>query len=88
MDQVFSHNTNENLHHPKVITDLEKHHFNIEKITLVKVINDLSCDVVAKDKKGFRSYRISLEKNSNYPHLYRIYDIKGQKLVNKYQWER
>ena len=86
MKSIFSHNAKEDLVHKKVSKDLKSLHFDVENISLIKIRNGLSCDVVVKDKKGFRSYRVSLEKNSKYPHLYRIYNVQGQKLVSSYQW--
>lgn len=87
MKAIFEHNTNLDLHHKKVIADLKDHRFEIEKITLVKVKDDFHCDVVAKDKKGFRSYAVVLEKNAKFQHLYRIFDVRGVKLVSSYQWK-
>ncbi len=88
MEQIFSHNPNPDLIHTKIIEDLKGHKFKIEDITLVKKINGLSCDVVAKDVRGYRSYRVALEKNTRFPHLYRVLDVSEQKLISKYQWER
>ena len=47
-------------------------------MTLVKMINHYTCDVVIKDLKGFRSYRVSLERNSRFENFYRITDVKGK----------
>ena len=87
MKSIFEHNGTEDLIHSKVLKDLEKHHFDIEEITLIKVRNGLHCDVVARDSKGYRSYSVTLEKNAKYPHLYRIFDVRGQKIVSAYQWK-
>mgnify|MGYP001613841272 FL=1 len=72
----------------QVINDLVQQKFKIEDITLVKQVDPYLCDVVVRDARGFRSYAVSLEKNFNFPHLYRILDVKGQKLVSEYQWEK
>jgi hypothetical protein len=86
MESIFEHNPSADLHHKKVIKDLKDHHFKIDEISLVKVKDGLHCDVVAKDAKGFRSYAVTLEKNAKFPHLYRVFDVRGQKIVSKYQW--
>ncbi|MBI2522485.1 MAG: hypothetical protein HYV97_18840 [Bdellovibrio sp.] len=72
----------------QVINDLTQQKFNVEDITLVKLVDLYLCDVVVRDTRGFRSYAVTLEKNLNFPHLYRILDVKGQKLVSEYQWEK
>lgn len=70
-----------------VLSDLKGHKFEIENIRLLKRVNDYQCDVVIEDNKGFRSYKVKLEKNHRYTHLYKITDIQGQKLVSTYQWK-
>ena len=87
MERIFEHNATEELVHKKVINDLKDHHFDIEEITLVKMRSGLHCDVVAKDLKGYRSYAVTLEKNSKFDHLYRIFDVRGQKITSTYQWK-
>jgi hypothetical protein len=86
MEAIFEHNTSTELHHKKVIKDLKDKQFQIEEISLVKVRDGHHCDVVARDAKGFRSYSVTLEKNAKFPHLYKIFDVQGQKIVSKYQW--
>jgi len=87
MERIFEHNASEEIVHEKVLKDLKDHHFEIEEITLVKVRGSLHCDVVAKDSKGYRSYAVTLEKNSKFDHLYRIFDVRGQKITSSYQWK-
>ncbi len=86
MDKLFKNAQDETLFHKNVLKDTKEHQFKIDEINLVKVIDGHHCDVIAKDAKGFRSYRVTLEKNSKFPHLYRIFDVQGQKLVSNYQW--
>ena len=86
MITLFFNDPSEKLFHPSVIKDVESQNFKIEKITLVKLIDSYTCDVIARDTKGHRSYRVKLEKNSKFPHLYRIADIRGQKIISNYQW--
>ena len=86
MSAIFEHNPSIELLHRKVIKDLKDKHFEVEEISLVKVKDGLHCDVVVKDAKGHRSYAVTLEKNAKFPHLYRIFDVQGQKIVSNYQW--
>lgn len=86
MKSIFENNSNEELVGKKVLKDLKNKKFEIEGISLVKVKDGHHCDVVAKDSKGHRSYLVTLEKNSKFPHYYRIFDVRGQKIVSKYQW--
>lgn len=86
MKSLFENNPSEDLFQKKVIEDTKDHKFEIDGISLIKVIDNYTCDVVAKDANGFRSYRVGLEKNSRFIHFYRIHDVKGQKLVSTYQW--
>jgi hypothetical protein len=88
MSDLFNHSTNEKLHHKKLISDVEKTVFNIENITLIKVLDSTHCDVVARDHKGHRSYKVTLEKNAKFTYFYRVFDVKGQKLISPYQYER
>jgi len=87
MTSLFDNNPMEELFHKTVLKDTKDHNFKIDEITLIKVIDNYNCDVVVKDPKGHRSYRIALEKNSRFPHFYRIFDVRGQKLVSSYQWK-
>lgn len=86
MKSLFDNNPNKGLFHKNVLNDSKDLSFEIEAITLIKMVDGHNCDVIAKDAKGFRSYRVSLEKNANFPHYYRIDDVKGQKIVSDYQW--
>lgn len=86
MQELFNNNPTEKLFHKDVMVAVKDHKFGVEAITLVKVIDSLSCDVVAKDNKGFVSYRVALDKSTKFPHFHRILDIKGQKLESPYQW--
>ena len=88
MESLFNNERNSDLLGPSTIEDLDKidKKFHIEKIILIKMKNAFSCDVVAKDNKGYLSYHVDLEKNSKFPHHYRILNIKGQKLTSPYQW--
>ncbi|GAB4017675.1 MAG: hypothetical protein Fur0010_18490 [Bdellovibrio sp.] len=86
MKSIFENNSTDKLVHKKVLDDLKTTHFEVEDITLVKVVNGLHCDVVAKDSNGYRSYAVTLEKSSKFDRLYRIFDVRGQKMVSSYQW--
>jgi len=86
MKSIFENNSTKKLVHQKVLDDLKATHFEVEDITLVKMVNGLHCDVIAKDSKGYRSYAVTLEKNSKFDHLHRIFDVRGQKIVSPYQW--
>ena len=87
MKSILGNAPDPNLLSTQVRDELKTQNFKIEDITLVKMIDPYLCDVVVKDTKGFRSYFVTLEKNLNFPHLYRILDVKGKKLVSSYQWE-
>lgn len=86
MKGLFENNPEAALFNEKIFEDVGDTKFKIDDITLVKMIDNYNCDVIGKDPKGLRSYRVSLEKNSKFPYLYRILDIKGQKLISEYQW--
>ena len=86
MKEFFDNNPTENFFHKDVLKDVESKNFKMEGITLVKVVNSHTCDVIAKDSKGHRSYRVGLEKNPNFRHYYKIFDVKGQQIVSTYQW--
>lgn len=88
MRSIFNNSPNEDVVSSQVINELKSTNFKVEDITLIKMIDPYLCDVVIKDVKGFRSYAVTLEKNLDFPHLYRISDVKGQKLVSAYQWEK
>ena len=85
MKSIFANAPDPGLVAPQVINDLKDQNFKIEDITLIKLIDPYLCDVVVRDSRGFRSYAVMLEKNLNFPHLYRIFDVKGQKIVSDYQ---
>lgn len=86
MKSLFENNPTENLFNMSVIKDVKGHTFEVEEVSLVKVLAGHRCDVVAKDAKGYRSFLVVLEKNSSFPHFYKIADVREQKLVSKYQW--
>lgn len=85
MKSIMGNAPNPDLVSSQVTNDLINKNFKIEELTLVKVIDPYLCDVVVRDTKGFRSYAVTLEKNLNFPHLYRILDVKGQKITSEYQ---
>ena len=87
MKSIFGNKADPDLVTSEVISDLHTQNFKIEEITLIKLLNPYLCDVVVKDIKGFRSYAVSLEKNLDFPHMYKISDVKGQKIVSEYQVE-
>lgn len=86
MKSLFENNPKEALFNRSVLNDVKDHTFKVEDIGLIKVLGGHRCDVIAKDAQGHRSFRVTLEKNSSFPHFYRIADVKEQKLVSKYQW--
>ena len=87
MESLFNNDADNALLDEKVIADVKQVNFQMDKITLVKAIDNYHCDVVVKDSKGFRSYKVKLEKSGRFTHGYRIFDIKGQRLVSKYQYK-
>lgn len=86
MQELFNNNPTKGLFHKDVLAAVKDHKFEVGPITLVKVIDEFNCDVVAKDAKGLRSFKVTLEKSSNFAHFYRVLDVKGQKLESPYQW--
>lgn len=86
MKSLFENNPKETLFNTSVLKDVKDHTFKVEDIGLIKVLGGHRCDVIAKDAKGHRSFLVTLEKNSSFPHFYKIADVKEQKLVSKYQW--
>jgi hypothetical protein len=86
MESLFENNGSKDYFNKSVLKETKDHLFYIDSISLVKVIDSHHCDVVAKDTKGHRSYRVTLEKSSKFTHFYRILDVQGQKLTSKYQW--
>ena len=85
MNQIINNNPSRDLINEKVISDLKKVNFKVDRIHLIKVINNYTCDVFIKDSKGVRRYFVTLEKNSKFKHLYKILDVKGKKLDSRYQ---
>ena len=87
MDAVFNNSPNEEIVSKKVIDDLLKNKitFDVERIHLIKFIDGFHCDVVTKDPKGHRSFRVALEKNSKFKHLYKILDVKERQIESRYQ---
>jgi hypothetical protein len=85
MNELFSNNTDKKLHHKNLIADVKGKSFNVEHIMLVKMLDSTHCDVVVRDPKGFRSYLVTLEKNSKFTYFYRLFDVKGQKIISGYQ---
>lgn len=86
MRGIFLGSVDEDLVKKEVIEAAKAMKFQIEDITLVKMIGTLNCDVVVKDLKGYRAYQVSLERSSKFEYEYRIADVKGQKLKSEYQW--
>ena len=87
LKSLFDNNPNEKLLNHKILNDVKARKFEIDKITLIKVINNYRCDVVVRDTEGYRSYKVELERNSKFPYFYKIFDIKGQKIISSYQWK-
>lgn len=73
MKSLFSNSPKESFFNKSVLNDVKEHTFEIENISLIKTLGDYHCDIVAVDHKGHRSYRVKLEKNSRFPHLYKNY---------------
>lgn len=86
MKSLFDNYPTNNFFNKSVLNDVKEVKFEVEKIGLIKMLGEYDCDVVVKDHLGHRSYRVKLEKNSKFPHLYQIVDVKGQKIVSSYQW--
>ena len=86
MRGIFLGSADEELVSKEVMEAAKAMKFQIEDITLIKMIGALNCDVVVKDHKGHRGYQVSLERSSKFEYEYRIADVKGQKLISKYQW--
>lgn len=87
MKELFENAPSEKLFNKSVLKEVKEKVFNIESIELVKALIGSRCDVVAKDSKGHRSFRVTLEKNANFPYFFKILDIKEQRLVSSYQWK-
>lgn len=87
MKGLFGNLPNHELFNKTVLKDVKDKTFEVESLSLIKMFGDYNCDVVAKDHKGHRSYRVRLEKNPKFTHLYRIIDVKGQRLASPYQWK-
>lgn len=87
MTELFSNNPSSSFFNKTVLKDVKEEVFEVEQLSLIKMLGDYNCDVIAKDHKGHRSYRVRLEKNPKFSHLYRIVDVKGQRLTSSYQWE-
>ncbi len=85
---MFNNNPDNELLDNSIIKDMKEHHFKIEQISLVKQLDGFSCDVVAKDSKGFRSYLVELDKSQSFKHLYKVKNIRGQKIKSAYQWRK
>ena len=86
MKSIFEHTLNKDLLDKSLLDALEKKTFKIDRITLVKEIDGFTCDVITQDAKGHRAYRVSLAKDGDFKHLYKILNIRGQKIKSNYQW--
>lgn len=86
MNSLFNNGPSLDLVEKEVIRDTKDLSFSIDKITLVKILDNYTCDVITKDSNGFRSYRVTLKRNSKFKHLYKIGNVTGQKIISKYQW--
>lgn len=87
MNDFFNNNPSTELFDKSVLEAVKGHKFKIEKIKLIKQRSSFNCDVVAQDSKGYRSFLVSLQKNSSFTHLYKISDVKEQKIISTYQWK-
>jgi hypothetical protein len=85
MNSIINNNPDLELVHKNIIKDLKSVKFNVDRVHLIKAIDNFSCDVFVKGGKGVRRYLVALEKNSKFKHLYRILDIKGKKVNSRYQ---
>ena len=87
MDAIFSNGDKPDLVDQKVTDDIRdnKINFKVDRIHLVKYIDGFSCDVVSFDPKGYRSFRVLLEKNQKYDHLYKISNVAERKIKSSYQ---
>ena len=85
MREIINNNPSESLVNESVIKELKKTTFNVDKIHLIKLLTNYSCDVFLKDSKGVRRYLVTLERNSKFDHMYKIFDVKGMKLDSRYQ---
>ena len=84
---LIENNPDVKLFNESVLNDTKNKTFNIDIITLVKLVGNDKCDVVTQDSKGFRSYQIKLEKSSKFKRFYRVLEVKGQKIASEYQWK-
>ena len=85
MDSIMKDNLNKKLISTKLIKDLEDAQLKVEKIHLVKAINQFSCDVFTTDPKGVRRFQVSLDKSTRFAHGYMLKDIKERKVTSRYQ---
>ena len=87
MKELFENKPTEALFNKSVLNDVKELTFEIEEIGLIKQLSGFRCDVVARDTKGHRSFKVILEKNASFPHFYKIADIKEQRMASPYQWK-
>ncbi|OFZ36100.1 MAG: hypothetical protein A2504_00375 [Bdellovibrionales bacterium RIFOXYD12_FULL_39_22] len=87
MSSIINNNPDQEQINQKVIEELDKNKilFAVEGITLVKQLDDYSCDVVTKDSQGYRSFQVGLEKNSRFKHLYKILEVTEKQIESRYQ---
>jgi hypothetical protein len=85
MKGIFDNNPDIELIDNKVIKDLKDIKFSVDSIHLIKVNDSFNCDVLSRDAKGVRRYRVALEKNARFSHLYKILDVKEAKVTSRYQ---
>ncbi|OFZ38158.1 MAG: hypothetical protein A2504_17025 [Bdellovibrionales bacterium RIFOXYD12_FULL_39_22] len=87
MESIFNNNPDETLVERSVSDDIAKKQivFDIERVHLVKYLDNSHCDVVAKDSVGYRNYRVTLEHNSKFKHYYRILDVSETQIESRYQ---
>ena len=85
MQSIVNNNPKMELMNNKLIKDLQKISFSVEKIHLAKMIDSFSCDVFTTDSNGVRRYQVALEKNTRFTYLYRLIDIKERKVDSRYQ---
>ena len=85
MNSIFNNGRDEDLASEKVLKDLRDKDFKINRIHLVKVKDNFSCDVFTRDPKGVRRFHVSLGKSLKHAHSYKIIKVQEEKVDLRYQ---
>ena len=84
MKSLLEYDPIEGLFHKSVLDEVKGHRFKVDRVSLVKVIDDYRCDIITKGEKRLEGHRINLEKGPRFPLNYRIKDVLGQRISKDY----